>query len=491
MHDFVVFCFLRPVKSYLSLLGLLPLSLWAQFSFGVASGDPQPESVVLWTALEAVTQPQTVVWELSNEPDFTRILTSGSTTTSQDLGGTVKVIAGGLEAGQTYYYRFWWDQHVSPVGRTRTAPHPHSTQAVRLGVVSCAHFEAGYFYAYGALASEENLDAVVHLGDYIYEYGRWEAPWKVVDRLHEPAHEIVTLTDYRTRYAQYRRDPNLQALHAAHPMIAIWDDHEIANNSYETGAQNHQPDEGSYAERRAAAMQAYREWMPIRPASEKGYRAVKFGAMVDLLMIETRLDGRTEAVSKEAERHRPADRHHMMGVEQADWLREQLKHSSATYRVLGNQVIFTELNLGILPSDRLDRYNLDAWDGYASERDALTAEFAQVAPVVILTGDSHCSWAFEGTGYVELCAPSVTSTNFNEFALEPVARLAGALLWASNRPLEYVDTRNHGYMLVDFEAREARSTWVYVRDIKSPGRWRVHHRRHRRILPWKSNMLRR
>jgi len=243
----------------------------------------------------------------------------------------------------------------------------------------------------------------------------------VVDRLHEPAHEIVTLTDYRTRYAQYRRDPNLQALHAAHPMIAIWDDHEIANNSYETGAQNHQPNEGSYAERRAAAMQAYREWMPIRPASEKGYRAVKFGAMVDLLMIETRLDGRTEAVSKEAERHRPADRHHMMGVEQADWLREQLTHSSATYRVLGNQVIFTELNLGILPSDRLDRYNLDAWDGYASERDALTAEFAQVAPVVILTGDSHCSWAFEGTGYVELCAPSVTSTNFNEFALEVVS----------------------------------------------------------------------
>ncbi len=491
MPHYAAFRFLRPVNALLSTLCLLPLRLWAQFSFGVASGDPQPESVVLWTALEAVTQEETVVWELSTEPDFSRILTSGSFTTSPERGGTVKVIAGGLEAGQTYYYRFWWNQHVSPLGRTRTAPHPHSTQAVRLGVVSCAHFEAGFFYAYGALAAEENLDAVVHLGDYIYEYGRWEANWKVSGRLHEPAHEIVKLSDYRERYAQYHRDPHLQALHAAHPMIAVWDDHEIANNSFETGAQNHQPEEGSYAARRAAAMQAYREWMPIRPTSEKGYRAVKFGAMVDLLMIETRLDGRTQAVSKEAERHRPAATHHMMGVEQAAWLREHLAQSSAAYRVLGNQVIFSELNLGILPSDRLDRYNLDAWDGYASERDALIAEFAQAAPIVVLTGDSHCSWAFEGDGYVELCTPSITSTNFDEFASPPLARLAGTMLWATNQNLEYVDTRNHGYMVVDFDALEARSTWVYVRDIKSPGRWNVNKRRHRRILPWKSNMLRR
>ncbi len=479
------------MKALFSNLAFFPFTLWAQFSYGVASGDPQPESVVLWTALEHVEQEETVVWELSAQADFTRIISSGTAQTSADKGGTIKVIAGGLDASQTYYYRFWWKEHGSPVGRTRTAPHPHSTQVVRLGVVSCAHYEAGYFYAYGALAAESNLDAVVHLGDYIYEYGRSNAAWKVPERLHQPAHEAVQLSDYRERYAQYHRDPHLQALHAAHPIIAVWDDHEIANNSFRAGAQNHQPEEGTFLARSAAAMQAYREWMPIRPASERGYREIKLGSMVDLLMIETRLDGRTEAVSKEADRYAPDSAHHMMSAEQATWLREQLMHSTSSYRVVGNQVIFSALNLGILPSNRIDRYNLDAWDGYASERDALMDQFAQSAPVILLTGDSHSSWAFEGPGYVELCTPSITSTNFDEFASPTLARLAGTLLWMTNPNLEYVDTRNHGYMVVEFDSKEARSTWVYVHDIKSSRLWKVHKRRHRRILPGTSNILRR
>ncbi|MDG1252233.1 MAG: alkaline phosphatase D family protein [Schleiferiaceae bacterium] len=466
-------------------------SVWAQFSYGVASGDPQSESLVIWTALEQVQKEETVIWEVAKDIDFQHIIASGSYLTSPDLGGTVKAIPGGLEASTTYFYRFWWHEVASAIGRSKTAPHPASTQAIRLGVVSCAHYEAGYFHGYAAMAEEKNIDAVIHLGDYIYEYGRGDAGWKVPGRLHEPSHEIVTLEDYRTRYAQYRKDPDLQAFHAAHPVIAIWDDHEIANNSFSTGAQNHQVEEGDYGQRRLAAMKAYQEWMPIRPEFNTGYRQFRFGSMVDLYMIETRLDGRSEAVKKEADRFLPANEHHMMSPAQHHWLETELARSAAVYRVIGNQVIFSELNLGIIPSDRLERFNLDAWDGYAAERDSLQRSFKQSAPVVILTGDSHCSWAFQGPGYVELCTPSITSINFNEFTTEALARLAGFFLGLSNRNLEYVDTRNHGYMLVDFDAMEARSEWVYVEEIKLAGPWRIHKRRHRKILGWQKNMMRR
>ncbi len=176
----------------------------------------------------------------------------------------------GTEAGTTYFYRFWWNEHVSPIGQTKTAPAPNALEPVKLAVVSCAHYEAGYFYGYGEIAQRSDVDVVVHLGDYIYEYGPWKAGWKVPGRVHVPDHEIVSLNDYRTRYAQYHRDPNLQAMHAAHPVIAIWDDHEIANNSFATGADNHQENEGDYAARRQAAMQAYYEWMPVREEDPPG-----------------------------------------------------------------------------------------------------------------------------------------------------------------------------------------------------------------------------
>ena len=490
----ICFRFLRPVK-YVLWISLLiassPFHLWAQFSYGVASGDPQSESVVIWTALEGIEREESVIWEVATDIDFQHILISGSCTTSPAQGGTVKAIPRGLESSTTYYYRFWWREIASDIGRTKTSPHPLSTQAIRLGVVSCAHYEAGYFHGYAALAGEEQVDAVVHLGDYIYEYERWDARWKVPGRLHQPPHEIVTLQDYRTRYAQYRKDPDLQAFHAAHPVIAIWDDHEIANNSFSTGAQNHQEEEGNYEVRRIAAMKAYEEWMPIRPEYSKGYRKFRFGAMLDLYMIETRLDGRSKAVSQEADRFLPANEHHMMSPEQHEWLETELSQSAAAYRVIGNQVIFSELNLGIIPSDRLERFNLDAWDGYADERNSLEQTFKQTAPIVVLTGDSHCSWAFEGPGYVELCTPSITSTNFNEFTSEALARFAGFLLWLSNRNLEYVDTRNHGYLMVDFDALGAQSEWIYVDDIKLGGPWRIHKRRKRTIHAWQKNMMRR
>jgi alkaline phosphatase D len=494
MADLQNCCFLRPVnatRSFLALAVCAGTRLLAQqpFAYGVASGDPYSESVVLWTALEGISGPETITWECSRDADFTSIYTSGSVQTDPAHSGTAKVVARGLEAGTTYFYRFWWNEHVSTIGQTKTAPAPNALEPVKLAVVSCAHYEAGYFYGYGEIAQRSDVDVVVHLGDYIYEYGPWKAGWKVPGRVHVPDHEIVSLNDYRTRYAQYHRDPNLQAMHAAHPVIAIWDDHEIANNSFATGADNHQENEGDYAARRQAAMQAYYEWMPVREEDPQGYRAFRYGQMLDLILLETRLDGRTDVPRSEEGRHAPLEEHHLMSEAQRTWVTERLQNSAAAYRVLGNQTIFSPLDLGVLPTKRVKDHNPDAWDGYLAERDHLANLFPTVAPVVILTGDSHCSWGFEGPSYVELCTPSITSTNFDEYANPLVARFAGFLLWMRNKNLEYVNVRDHGFLTVEFTQESAQAEWIYVKNIKSDEPWRVSHRRRRSVHPWTKNLL--
>ena len=481
------------------LFGLLTLSLitqgWGQnfsaFPYGVASGDPYSESVVLWTAIHPTQSVETLVWECTSDSTFHYIDISGIAMTTANSGGTVKVIARGLQASTHYYYRFWWNESTSPVGRTKTAPPPNAMEPIKLGVVSCANYEAGFFHAYKALAAQEGLDAVVHLGDYLYEYAPIKAKWTLAERKHIPNHELLSIEDYRLRYAQYHQDPDLQALHAAHPIIAIWDDHEIANNSYQSGAQNHQAEEGAYLDRAKAAMQAYREWMPIREDQPQGYRVLRFGQMVDLILLETRLDGRTAQPKKNEDRFQPEEVHHMMSPHQRDWLLGSLEQSQAAYRVICNQVIFSPLNLGVLPSKKVASYNLDAWDGYAKERDLLSSYFATSAPVVILTGDSHCAWAFQNKGYVELCVQSITSPNFNEFAQPLIARLAGFLLKWENHNLEFVNTRDHGFMLVEFGQAYVESTWVFMDEIKQKAGGQIQHKRKRRFVPWTKNALRR
>ena len=472
-------------------VGVTWIQLHAQspFPFGVASGDPYSESVVLWTALANVSQLEHLTWECSEDPDFETIFTSGIAETSAQSGGTVKVVARGLGAGKVYYYRFWWNEHVSPVGRTKTAPSPNALVPIKLGVVSCAYLEAGFFYGYAELASQTDIDAVIHLGDYIYEYGPSNARWTVKGRCHSPDNEIITLSDYRARYAQYRLDPDLQSLHAAHPIIAIWDDHEIANNSYSEGADNHQQSEGDFHERKMAALKAYYEWLPVRESRPNGYRSFRFGQMVDLILLETRIDGRTPLPKNESQRHAELANHHMMSETQRQWVTDQLKSSHASYRVVGNQTVFSPLDLGILPTKRLQSRNLDAWDGYLAEQKALADLLPTVAPVVMLTGDSHCSWGFEGRGYVELCTPSITSFNFDEFTHPLLARLAGTLLRWRNPNLEYVNVRDHGFLTVEFTTQRAFAEWHYVRDIKDSGPWKVSHRRARWVHPWTSNLL--
>ena len=282
-----------------------PRALTGRFLHGVASGDPGADSVVIWTR---ITPPEPsvveVAWEVAADPDFRRILRRGETVTAEEIDYTVKAVAEGLTPGETFYYRFRVGDAVSPHGRTRTLP--AAASRVRLAVVSCSHYSFGFYNVYREIASRE-LDAVVHLGDYIYEssadgsgsdYGAERG--RQLGRVHDPAHTALTLEDYRRRYAQYRADADLQAAHASHPFIVVWDDHELANDAWSGGAQAHDPEtQGSFRARRDAALQAYYEWLPLR---EPGYgleryeidRCYEFGGVAAIHLLDCRFSGRAQ-----------------------------------------------------------------------------------------------------------------------------------------------------------------------------------------------------
>ena len=277
----------------------------AAFRHGVASGDPTRDGVVLWTRVTVEGDaPVDVVWEVAAEPGFARPVASGRFRTGRERDHTVKVDVRGLPVGRELFYRFRLGAALSPVGRTRTLP-TGKFDELKLAVVSCSLIPAGFFNAYDHIAKGPKLDAVIHLGDYIYEYGAGPTDYGVSartppERMPDPPHEIVTLADYRRRHAQYKRDPDLQAAHAAAPWIVVWDDHEVANDTWRDGAENHQPEtEGPFKAREAAALQAYYEWMPIRePAPGRAREAIQrtfdWGDLASLIMVETRLTARAQ-----------------------------------------------------------------------------------------------------------------------------------------------------------------------------------------------------
>ena len=281
---------------------LLPLQAEAQstagvFAHGVASGDPLPDRVILWTRVTpAVVKAAIVIrYAVASDPAMTQIVLRGSAKTNPARDYTVKVDAIGLQPHTTYYYQFAAEGATSPVGRTRTLP-SGTAHSLRMAVVSCSNHAYGYFNVYGRIAQRADLDLVLHLGDYLYEYGAGQYG---TARTPEPPTEIVTLADYRQRHAQYKRDADSQAMHRQHPIVAIWDDHETANNSWRTGAQNHQPaTEGEWDTRVAMALQAYYEWMPVRPVDTANLRMnnryYAYGDLADLIMLEERLNGRSE-----------------------------------------------------------------------------------------------------------------------------------------------------------------------------------------------------
>ncbi|MBV6646849.1 MAG: alkaline phosphatase D family protein, partial [Cyclobacteriaceae bacterium] len=333
------------------------------FYHGVASGDPLSDRVVIWTRVtpEKKLPEVEVKWEVSSDPQFAGEILSGTYTTDSARDYTLKVDVTGLSPGQIYYYRFQALGATSMAGRTKTATQEASD--LQFAVVSCSNYEWGYFNAYGRIAERSDIDAVIHLGDYIYEYG----PGRYGDtsslRKNLPPKEIVSLYDYRTRYALYRLDSDLRSVHSKHPFIAVWDDHEIANDSYKDGAQNHQEDEGPYEDRRNAAVQAYYEWLPIREG-DLLYRRFQFGPLADLFMLDERLEGRTAQLDSLTDPSFEDPNRSMLGTEQLSWWLDGMKQSTAHWKIIGNQVIFSYLDWG-RPTFNI---NLDSWDGYIAEQ---------------------------------------------------------------------------------------------------------------------------
>jgi alkaline phosphatase D len=451
------------------------------FRHGVASGDPLADRVILWTRVTppaSSVAPINVRWRIAGDAALARVIATGVAQTSGDRDFTVKVDAGGLQPGRQYFYVFEVDGERSPVGRTRTLP-SGGVDRVRLASVCCANYPAGYFNVYRCLANRPDIDAVVHLGDYIYEFenGVYGDGTGLL-RIPEPQREAVTLDDYRIRYATYRADPDLQEAHRVHPFIAVWDDHEMTNDAWSGGAVNHNPDqgEGHWKTRQAAAYRAYLEWMPIREFGDRGirlYRHFRFGTLADLVMLDTRgLRDRQVATADTAALTKKGRT--MLGAAQESWLFAQLRASqtaATAWRIIGQQVMFSRL----VPPDR-PVLLADGWDGYQAARerivDFLAAE--RVPDVAILSGDLHSSWAFdvprsawsgyqfrtgEGSLAVELLAPAVSSP---PLFTNPEIRARAPLLRAFLPHLKLLEGEHRGYVLLDITRQQMRSDWYYV-----------------------------
>ncbi|MEU8518551.1 alkaline phosphatase D family protein [Streptomyces sp. NPDC048577] len=474
------------------------------FLHGVASGDPLPDGVLLWTRVtptaEAVpgsrTGPDVAVgWEIAEDRAFARTVARGTATATATSDHTVKADVRGLRPATTYHFRFTAGGTVSPVGRTRTAPAPDSAApGIRFGVVSCANWEAGYFSAYRHLAGRADLDAVLHLGDYIYEYAGGAYPEaKYTVRRHAPEHEIVSLADYRTRHGTYKTDADLQALHAAHPVIAIWDDHEFANDAWSGGAENHTPGaEGEWAARVAAAKQAYFEWMPVRASTEGTvYRRLRFGRLADLHLLDLRSFRSRQAGVGSGEVDDPERT--MTGRAQLDWLKAGLAGSDAQWKLVGTSVMISPVAFGSLPAHLLSplaellglpkgglAVNTDQWDGYTDDRRELLDHLTRrsVRNTVFLTGDIHMAWAndvpvkaatypLSASAGTEFVVTSVTSDNLDDMlhvAPGTVSVVASAAVRATNRHVKWVDMDHHGYGVLDVTPERAQMDYYTVSD---------------------------
>jgi alkaline phosphatase D len=445
------------------------------FLHGVASGDPAQDGVIIWTRISDVSGEPEVEWLVASDRRLRRIVRSGSVTATAERDFCCKVDVDGLASGRRYYYAFRCAGQQSPTGVTRTLPAAAVSQ-LRFAVASCANYQQGSFAAYARLAEFDDLDAVLHLGDYIYEYGdQGEAAVPL-----DPSHEILTLADYRRRYAFYRRDAALQACHAAHPFIAVWDDHESANNAHMNGAQNHSPDsEGEWQLRKSAAIRAWHEWMPVREASplQPIYRRFRYGKLADLIMLDSRLHGR-EAAARSARRIKDAPAKQLLGEDQEQWLLQQLDESSArgaNWRLLGQQVIFTPLGT----------FNPDQWDGYPIARQRIMDHLhdAAIDNVVVLTGDIHSAWAldvvarpYEPGGYdaltgrgslaVEFVTPGISSEPLGDYLQRRnPARLEAVRQGIAQQPhLHFADIHSRGFMILEVDARRVRANWYFVDD---------------------------
>ncbi len=438
------------------------------FYHGVASGDPLPNAVIIWTRVTLDTldfDPIDVTWRIATDTAMINIVASGTTQTDYLKDFTVKVDAMGLNPNTCYYYDFNAMGSYSVRGRTKTAP-VGDVDSLRFAVVSCSNYEHGYFNSYRKITQRNDIDAVFHLGDYIYEYETGGYSANISGRAVEPTNEIISLDDYRLRYSHYRLDEDLMRLHQQYPFITTWDDHESANDSYIDGAENHDPNtEGNWHSRKSNAKQAYFEWMPMR---EKGgadssiYRKISYGDLFNLYMLDTRLEGREEQVGTTSPLLNSATRT-LLGNTQYNWLKNELINSTARWNIIGQQVMIAPLKIAGIP------VNTDQWDGYPAERNKLLNDILinNVKNVVVLTGDIHTSWANDIpiSGYnpstgansagVEFVVTSITSPGF------PFSVGAG-LIQSSNSHMKWIDLTQKGYLILDVNKQRTQADWYFV-----------------------------
>jgi alkaline phosphatase D len=512
--------------------GLAQLLAAKGFTHNVASGEPGPDSMLLWTRYVSATGEDIVRLdaEVALDPDFTKVISGGSVRTGIYRDWTAKITVDGLKPGTVYWYRFVApDGSRSPVGRTKTLP---ADDAARFGlaVFSCSNMPVGWFNAYGHAARRTDLDLWMHVGDYFYEYGNSSYKDKIIaGRAVQPDHEILAIADYRLRYACYRADADLQRLHQMAPMVAFWDDHESANDSWEGGAQNHQPKtEGDWNPRRAAAMQVYREWMPV---SDEPWKSYPIGTLATLYRTESRLLARTKQADIAAA-YRAADPDAalkafrdgvwqdpsatMLGSTQESWLAHSLKAGarSTAWQLVGMGTI---IGRTVMPGDavswlrpdasdqavlrfrndsRAARIGLpmwmDRWDGYPAARSRLLKSAQEAdADLVMLSGDSHNAWAYSLTedgkrAGVEFAGHSVTSGGLEGgFGADPKVVARGFI--AANSEMQWADTSQRGYMMIDITPQRVTGEWLFMRTIQSPsielaGSHRMHVDRGRRAF---------
>ncbi|MDO5625074.1 MAG: alkaline phosphatase D family protein [Pseudomonadota bacterium] len=523
----------------------------AQFAYGVASGDPLADRVILWTHAQMPASQADVPlqWEVARDAAFTQIVSTGTATAQAAGGHTAKADATGLAPGQSYYYRFRQTTgdaaqdadaaRRSPVGRTRTLPAAGATE-LALAVMSCSNYPAGHFHAYSEVA-KSGAQYALHLGDFIYEYGASgyaSADAAAMGRVVQPAHEILSLADYRARYAQYRSDPDSKVLAAAMPLIAVWDDHEIANDAWQGGAENHDSaTEGAWAARQGAALQAWHEWLPVRTPDAANlaqiYRSFDFGGLAALHMLETRVLARERqitfgelqnpATAATAQAALASPTRALLGTAQLGWLQQQMAQSSATWQVLGQQVLMARMTFPVsvlaainpantspeaqaagmqaiqdyltakqvaaqnpaaltdaqraLLDERLNPklgYNLDAWDGYPAEREKVLATAAQLQKrLVVLAGDTHNAWGSQLTlmdGRVvghEFGTTSISSPGMEEYLAALPPAQTQAIFTGVVDDLRYADTARRGFLLMRFAPDAASGQWHYVSSVKT------------------------
>lgn len=517
------------------------------FPHGVASFDPTDSQVIIWTRVSPANSLAKVAltYQVATDAAFSQVVKTESVDALADDDFTVSIDLSGLTSNRRYFYRFSLTNtsNVSVVGETKTLPRGGEAVEVKLAFCSCSNYPAGLFNVYGAMAASD-ADVVLHLGDYIYEYGAGQygsnTSTATLNRAHLPANEISTLEDYRTRFKQYRSDTQLQLLHQKKPFICVWDDHEVANDAYREGAQNHQASEGSFATRKSNAIKAYHEYIGVRTTvKERIYRTFTFGNILNLHMLDTRLIGRDKQLDYATylsngqvdqtafRRDWQAPNRTMLGSEQLTWLGQALRTGTATWQVLGQQVLMAKMYLpaelastvaqaeaesvqgAVNPAtlqrvqgqvleltqlkDRVNNndptltaqerarisnvlpFNLDAWDGYPAEREVVLS-LAKGKKLIALAGDTHNAWytdlttADGTTSGREVATPSVTSPGFEGIAgTNPaVLSLFEQALTRLIDDLTYVNISRKGYVQITFSSSRAVSEWRYIDSIITP-----------------------